>query len=83
MTKINTPKKRQKRKRITGISVICWGFVPISLITLLILDGCGIYIFSTQRLVVIGAGVLVMLLPFFEEITIKNFSIKKDKYIKK
>lgn len=57
---------------------VCWLVCPAIIITLLILDGLGVYTFNTERLVALGMGLLVILLPFFEEITIKNFSIKRS-----
>ena len=67
----------KKKKRLGCICTICWIIIPIIIVTMLLLDGLGIYPFNTQRLLVIGGCVLVVLLPFFSEITIKNISIKK------
>ena len=72
-------RKRKKRKRTNLICLICWLFIPLATLTALILDGFGLYLFSTERLIVIGACVLIVLLPFFSEITVKSFSIKKEK----
>ncbi len=75
-------KASRKHKKNVCISLFCWGIVPFILVALLILDAMGIYPFNTERLIVIGVCVIVMLFPFFSEITIKNVSIKKDKKIK-
>ena len=48
------------------------------MVILLILDGLGLYLFNTERLIVIGVLILVVLVPFFSEITIKNISLKKE-----
>ena len=72
----------KKRKNLHCIKLICWIILPLSITALLILDGLSIYIFNTQRLIVIGACIIVLLIPFFSEVTIKNFSIKKDNKIK-
>ena len=68
----------KKHRKRNNTYLICWLIIPFIITILLALDGLGIYIFTTERLIVLGAGLLVMLLPFFSEITIKNFSIKKD-----
>ena len=69
----------KKHRKRNNTYLICWLIIPLIVIALLTLDGLGIYTFTTERLIVLGAGLLVMLLPFFSEITIKNFSIKKDR----
>ena len=70
--------KRRKRKRFSCICLICWTILPLTVIALLALDGCGVYTFNKERLLVIGACALVVLLPFFSEITVRSFSIKKE-----
>ena len=69
--------KRSKKKRRNGIYLICWKIIPMAVTVLLILDGFGVYSFNTERLLVIGSGMLVLLIPFFSEIKLKDFSIKK------
>ena len=71
--------KRKKRKRANGICLICWIIIPLAILTVLFLDGFGLYLFNTERLLVIGACILVVLIPFFSEIAIKSVSIKKEK----
>ena len=78
MKNFSTKSKKRKRKRIICINLICWLIIPITIIVMLVLDGLGIYLFNTERLIVIGACLLVILIPFFNEITIKNISLKKD-----
>ena len=73
-----TQKTSKQKKRIGRIEAICWFIVPFAIIILLVLDGMGIYSFTTERLIVIGICLLVVLLPFFSEITVKNLSIKKN-----
>jgi hypothetical protein len=45
---------------------------------LLILDSMNFYKFTTERLIVIGGCVIITLIPFFSEVKIKDFLIKKD-----
>lgn len=69
---------KKHRKRINPINLICWIIIPIAIILILVLDGFGLYTFNTERIIVLGVAVLVVLIPFFSEITVKNFSIKKE-----
>ena len=79
MEKKTNQKRRNKRrqKKLTAIGILCWIALPFAVVTLLVLDGIGVYRFNTERLLVMGVCVLVALIPFFEEITIKNISVKK------
>ncbi|MBO5938197.1 MAG: hypothetical protein J6Q82_01685 [Clostridia bacterium] len=70
-------KKKRKRKRLTRIGWICWVIIPITAAVFLILDGLGFYHFNTERLLVLGGCMLVMLIPFFSEITVHKVSLKK------
>ena len=67
----------RKKKKLSCIRLICWIIIPIAIVIALVLDGFGLYVFNTERLIAIGACILVLLIPFFREITVKNFSIKK------
>lgn len=49
------------------------------MLVLLILDGLGVYTLNDTRLLVLGTGVLVILLPFFGEITVKDVLLKRNK----
>lgn len=77
--RIMTKKKGACKKGFSRFSVICWILVPLAVIILLALDGLGLYAFTTERLIVLGVGLLTVLLPFFTEITVKNLSVKRDK----
>ena len=44
---------------------------------MIILDGLGLYTFNTERLIIIGACILVVLIPFYKEITIKSVTLKR------
>ena len=77
VTKKAAHKKKRKKKNL--IYLICWLFMPLAALTVLLLDGLGLYPFNAERLIVIGASVLIVLLPFFNEVTVKGFSIKKGK----
>ena len=67
----------KKNKKVNCIYFICWLVIPIAILMALVLDGLGLYIFNRERLIVIGACIIVLLIPFFKEITIKNISLKQ------
>lgn len=69
---------KKKSKHIKSIYIVCWAIMPVVIAALLVLDGIGIYHFNSERLLVIGLCILVALIPFFSEITIKNISFKKE-----
>ncbi len=71
-------RKNKRRKRLGCIYLICWILIPLATLTFIVLDGLGLYPFNTERLLVLGACILVILIPFFTEITVKNVSIKKN-----
>ena len=68
-----------KKKHFDILKFICWIIVPISIIILLVLDALKIYTFNTERLLVLGAGLVTILLPFFSEITVKDLTVKRNK----
>ena len=67
----------KKKKKLSYIRFICWIIIPLFIMAALILDGLKIYIFNTNRLIALGACIVVILIPFFKEITFKNISLKK------
>ena len=69
---------RRDKHGIGALKPLCWGILPAAIVAVLILDGLGVYSFNTERLIVLGAALLIVLLPFFSEVTIKNISIKRD-----
>lgn len=71
------PKK--KKRPVDYLKLVCWILVPVLIAALLVLDAFGIYIFSTERLTVLGIGLLIILLPFFSEIKLKDLSVKREK----
>jgi hypothetical protein len=70
--------KGKKKKHRHRICFVCWLVVPLVALAALVLDGLGIYPFTAERLLAIGACLFVLLIPFFNEITVKNVSIEKD-----
>lgn len=73
---------QRKKKKHNYILLVCRIILPVSIVAMLILDVLKLYTFNTERLIVIGVCILVVLMPFLKEITIKNISIKKKNNIK-
>ena len=73
MKKVN---KNNDKSR--NLNIICWFVLPFIIFAALLFDGLNVYKLTTERLIVLGGLILVMLIPFFNEITIKNFSLKKE-----
>lgn len=65
-----------KKRRFKCLKPICWIVFPVITATLLVLDALGVYTFNTERLIVLGIGLLAVLLPICSEIKIKDISIK-------
>ena len=69
----------QKKRNKDHLRGLRWGLVPAAAVCLLVLDAVGIYIFNTERLLVLGIGLMIILLPCFSEVTIKDFTVRRDK----
>ena len=70
-------KQEEHIKRIDKLKPLCWVIVPLLAIGLLLADATGKYVLTAERLIVFGTVLLVVLLPFFSEVTIKDFSFKR------
>lgn len=68
---------KKKQKRIDRIKWFCWLIFPLIAIALLVLDALDIYEITYQRLAVVGAGALIVLIPFFSEISLKDITLKR------
>ena len=68
-----------KKRTVDCLKVICWILVPAAITALVVLDALGVYVFNAERLLVLGVGLLIVLLPFFSEITLKGLSVKRNK----
>lgn len=76
-TKVITQKQEKKRQKIDKIKPLCWWVFPFITAVLIMLDAFNIYILTPLRLILLGATVIVILVPFFSEITLKDFSFKR------
>ena len=82
--KLQYPDRRKtspsrKKQHADHLKRLCWGLIPAVTASLLVLDAKGIYTFNTERLLVLGIGLLVLLLPCFSEVTIKDLTVRRDK----
>ena len=68
---------KRKQKKVDRIKWLCWLLFPALAIVLLLLDAFGIYQITALRLSVIGAAVVIILIPFFSEISLKDVSLKR------
>lgn len=78
-SKIVTQRQVKRKKRIDKLKPICWGIIPVIGVILLVLDAIEIYQFNTERLIVLGIILLVVLLPFFSEISLGEVSVKRKR----
>lgn len=71
-------KKKDHEKKIVALKWLCWGILPMACLTFIMLDAFGIYALSELRLILIGAGAGIILLPCFKEIKIGEISLKNE-----
>jgi len=68
---------RKKQRRIDSLKPICWILFPLIAIALLVLDALGIYQLTSLRLLMLGSLVVIVLIPFFSEISLKDVTLKR------
>ena len=72
-------RKASRKKTIDSMRLICWFVLPTAMAGFLTADAFGIYTFTKENLLVIGLCLVVILLPFFSEIKVKDISVKRSK----
>ena len=75
---MKTMRKFSKKKKPDPMRLICWLFVPVTMVVLVAADAIGIFTFTKENLMVIGSCLVVILLPFFNEIKVKDWSVKRS-----
>lgn len=68
--------KEDQEKKIVALKWLCWLILPAVCLALVVLDAFGIYTLSSLRLITIGAGAAVSLIPCFKEIKIGEITLK-------
>ncbi len=70
-------KIKNRQNKIDHLKPVCWFIFPFIATVLLVLDALKVYEFTALRLSVIGAVSIIVLVPFFSEISWKDFSFKR------
>ena len=69
----------ETKKKQNSFKWVCWVILPIVIVGILAMDKYGFYPLSTYRLIIWGGLGVIILLPFFKEITVGSmFHIKRD-----
>lgn len=76
--KIKVQQRKRKEKYLDWLKIVSWGIMCPLIIVLLILELLNLYEFTTERLVVLGVLLLIIVLPFYKEISFKGVTVKKD-----
>ncbi len=74
--KLVQQREAKNEKSINMLRRLCWRIWPVVVLVFILLDAFGVYTFSTLRLIVLGAGVVITLIPCYKEITIGELSLK-------
>ncbi len=72
---LNKQEKKQDKK-IAELKWLCWLIIPLVCLALVLLDAFGVYKLTSLRLITIGAGAAVTLIPCFKEIKIGEITLK-------
>lgn len=80
-SKLFSVRKKRKKQYIDGLRKVCWRYIPIGMLIVLIFDGIGLYSLNIERLVAFGIIILSLLVPFFGEIKFGDLTLtnKKEK----
>ena len=69
----------ETKKKQNSFKWVCWVILPIVIVVILLMDKYNFYPLSTYRLIIWGGLGVIILLPFFKEITVGSmFYIKRD-----
>lgn len=68
--------KEDQEKKIIALKWICWLILPLICLILVLLDAFGLYTLSSLRLITVGAGAAITLIPCFKEIKIGEVTLK-------
>lgn len=75
--KIKKKLKEKRQKRIDRIKPICWILIPIFIAAIVLLDAFQIYELTSLRLITFGGLIVIILIPFYNEISLKDFTLKR------
>ena len=78
--KIEQKNKDRKKKKIETFNKMCWIFVCPFIFIMLLLNAFDLYDFTFERLMAIGALIVIFILPFFTEIKFGDvFLVRNNK----
>ena len=63
---------QRKQKQIDSMKPLCWIVLPVIIFAIILLDAFKIYSLTTLRLIIIGVLLMIVLLPFFSEISLSD-----------
>ena len=72
-------REEAKKEKQDWFKRICWGVIPLISIITLYFDAIDLFRLTTERLIVMGATLVVVLLPFFSEFSFGEFSAKRNR----
>ncbi|MBQ7120008.1 MAG: type I restriction enzyme HsdR N-terminal domain-containing protein [Oscillospiraceae bacterium] len=76
--KVIKQKEIKQENNINILKRLCWYILPPICILILLLDAFGVYTLSTHRLILMGIGIALPLVPCFKEISIGEVSLKRE-----
>lgn len=75
--KIKKNLKEKRQKRIDRIKPVCWILIPLFIAAIVLLDAFKIYELTTIRLIAFGGLIVIILIPFYNEISLKDLTLKR------
>lgn len=75
--KIRNARKEKKEKTLSTFNWIAWGMAFLTFI-FLILENFGILTFTTERMIVYGIVLVLVVLPFYSELKFGDLSLKRN-----
>ena len=75
--KIRNARKEKKEKTLSTFNWIAWGMAFLTFI-FLILENFGILTFTTERMIVYGIVLVLVVLPFYSELKVGDLSLKRN-----
>lgn len=75
--RIKKSQHEKRQNRIDRIKPICWVILPLFIIVIVLLDAFKIYELTSLRLITFGGLIVIILIPFYNEVSLKEFTLKR------
>jgi len=75
--KVVLQKQETAQKRIDHMKPICW-LIAAVFVVILVLDAFCLYRLNADRLIMLGGVVIIVLIPFFNEISLQGIFLKRS-----